>query len=254
MVSVASSIEERRENPPPGTLFHSGHTWVRLISDDLAFVGATDFAVNFVGGLAGVSLPGEFCPLRKEETAWALTSEKGRRLHQVAPIGGWILAVNSALLENVNGLERSPYNLGWLLCLQSATIPHQMGNLLSHEPDRLWSDRTCSSMRTVLGSALRLPFRDDSWRPSFGDDFSDEEWEALRRRLFPAPHAHLLPRESERSGRTNPVSTLGGSRCPVWMSGRGFHFEQVLYPLYPRRTPRHLASHFSVLGRGNGAT
>ena len=182
-------------SPPAGVRFHPGHTWVRLIGFDLALVGATDFAANFAGNLAGISLPRESRLLGAGGVAWTFISDKGRRLAQVAPIGGQVLAVNSDLVEDIGGLARSPYNHGWVLCLQSATIPDQMRNLLSHEADQLRFDRTCSTITRVLGSALRLPFRDGKWSPAFGDELSDEEWEALRHELFPAYRDHSLPKE-----------------------------------------------------------
>jgi glycine cleavage system H lipoate-binding protein len=186
LTAVASSVDGRRKSPPAGFRFHPGHTWVRLLSVNLAFVGTTDFAVNFAGELEGLSLPREFRLMVQGEEAWVFTSAKGRRLSQVAPVGGQVLAVNRGLFEDVGGLTRSPYHHGWLLCLQSGTIPDQIRNLLSEEADRFWMDRTCSAITSILGSALRLPFRDGEWSPAFGDSFSDEEWEALRHKLFPA--------------------------------------------------------------------
>ena len=182
----ASSVDGRRDRPPAGCRFHPGHTWVRLVSLDLAFVGTTDFAVNFAGDVVGLSLPQEFRLLEEGRKAWVFTSAKGRRLTQMAPIRGQVLAVNKDLVEDVSGLARSPYHRGWLLCLQSPTIPLQMRSLLSQEADQVWLDRICSTTSAVLGSPLRLPLRDGGWSPAFGDAFSDEEWEVLRHKLFPA--------------------------------------------------------------------
>jgi len=186
MTDATPSIREGRESPPSGLRFHPGHTWVRLLSLDLAFVGVTDFAVNFTGTVAGISLPREFRLLRLGQEAWVLSSGRGRRLTQVSPIGGQILAVNSDLLEDPAGLARSPYHHAWLLCLQSVTIPEQMRKLLAHEADQIWLARTRSTMISVLGSPLRLPLEGNQWEPAFGDELGDEEWEALRQKLFPA--------------------------------------------------------------------
>jgi glycine cleavage system H protein len=169
---------------PDGIRFHRGHTWVRPISIDLAFVGATEFAVRFAGNLTELSLPVEFRYVRVGDPVWTFTSATGRKLTQLAPVGGLVLAVNESLLEDLTQLQSSPYRFGWIICLQSRSIPQQMRNLLSHQPDRVWFDRTCSTMRSVLGSALQLPAREDAWKPAFGEDFSDEEWECLSLKLF----------------------------------------------------------------------
>jgi len=186
MTEVARSIDEGKEIPPAGLRFHSGHTWVRLVSLDLALVGPTGFAVSFAGSMAGISLPREFSLLRPGETAWTFTTAKGRHLSQISPIGGQVLAVNSDVREDPSQLERSPYRAGWIMCMRSPDIPYRMRSLLSQEPDLLGLDRTCKRMTSVLGTALRLPYRDGGWEPQFGDGFSDEEWEALRRDLFSA--------------------------------------------------------------------
>ena len=177
-------VERRGGKLPDGIRFHRGHTWVRPISVDLAFTGATEFAVRFAGDLTELSLPAEFRYVRVGDPIWTFTSATGRKLTQFAPIGGLILAVNEALLEDLTQLQDSPYRFGWILCIQSRSIPRQMRNLLSHQADQVWFDRTCSTMRSVLGSALRLPAREDAWKPEFGEDFSDEEWESLSLKLF----------------------------------------------------------------------
>jgi hypothetical protein len=61
-----------------------------------------------------------------------------------------------------------------------------MRSLLSHEPDLLGPEPTFKRMKLVLGTPSRLPFEEGKWKPGFGDDLRDEEWEALRRDLFPA--------------------------------------------------------------------
>lgn len=182
----------RRDHPlpnglPAGIRFHGGHSWASLIGLELAFVGATEFAIGFTGALAGITLPKEWGLLRAGQLTWTLVSKRGRELQQVSPVGGRILVSNSHIVDHVARLPRSPYLRGWILCLQSPSIPLELRTLFSQEADRLSLDRTIRFMRKVLGSSLRVPFRDGEWMPAFGDDFSDKEWEALRTELFPAP-------------------------------------------------------------------
>jgi glycine cleavage system H lipoate-binding protein len=187
MIDAFRSNQSLSKDWPPGIRFHPGHTWAYLIGLELAFVGATDFAIAFTGDLAGVSLPREFNLIRAGQPAWTLISKRGRRLQQVSPLGGRILVANSYLLENAGELRRSPYDQGWVLCVQSPSIPYELRTLFSHEADQVSLDRTLRSMKRVLGSSVRLPLEDKVWRPAFGDEFTDEEWEALRSELFPVP-------------------------------------------------------------------
>jgi glycine cleavage system H protein len=187
MYDVSPPIPKGQRNPPAGFRYSLGHTWVQLVSIDLALLGATEFAVSFAGRLAEVTPIRESKLLRTGETAWTFTSLKGRRLSQVSPIGGQVLAANSDILDDPALLQESPYETGWILCVRSPSIPHFMGKLLSQEPDLLCLERTCQCMTSVLGTALRLPFRDGGWRPCFGDEFNDEEWQTLCQEFFPSP-------------------------------------------------------------------
>ena len=195
MTTQADSRAGGRESPPADFRFHTGHTWVRLLNVDMAFVGTTDFAVNFAGRLKGISLPHEFHHVRVGETAWTLLSENGRKLVQVAPLEGRVLVANSDLTEDLGKLNESPFGNGWFFCVQSPTIPFQIASLLSQRADRVWLDHTRQTMASVLGSSSRVPFREGEWNLAFGDEFSDEEWESLRHRLFPACRRHILDTE-----------------------------------------------------------
>jgi glycine cleavage system H protein len=170
---------------------------------DLAILGATEFAVNFLGRLASVSTIPEFRLLRPGEIAWTLTSLNGRELSQISPIGGQVLAANSDIVEEPILLQESPYRTGWILCIRSPSIPRSMRNMLSQEPDLLCLERTCHQMTSALGTALRLPFQNGRWRSRFGDEFNDEEWETLRREIFPDPPSR---------GRGETASLMGGTQ------------------------------------------
>ena len=176
------------KDEPTGVRFHRGHTWVRFVSVNLAFVGATDFAIKFAGGLAGLALPADMQTLRAGEPAWRLLSRKGRTLGQLSPVGGQVLVVNSDLLEDPGGLSGSPYYDGWLFCLRSPRTSDPIQDLLSREADQEGLNQMIQNMETVLGSPLRVPFQEGAWRPDFGDEFTDEEWGTLRKRLFPTTH------------------------------------------------------------------
>ena len=184
---TAGDTDGRWGIPPAGVRFHRGHTWLRLVSVDLALLGPTEFAVNFAGGLSEICLPRESTLLRPGDTAWTLSTSSGRYLAQVSPVGGQVLAVNSDVREDPTVLSRSPYHAGWILCIRSPNIPQHMRNLLPHEPDLLGPERTFAQIRSVSSTPLRLLYEDGKWKPGFGDDLKDEEWERLRRHFFPPP-------------------------------------------------------------------
>lgn len=192
MTDLANPIREESADVPAGLLFHSGHTYVRIISADLAFVGATRFAVGFVGAVGQVLLPPEYHRLASGEMAWTLVSRTGRRLVQTSPVGGRVLVVNKDLLDEPGRVANSTYQQGWILCIQSPSLHGSLGDLLPLEPDRIWLDHTLKVMEAAPGVDESLLFRDGTWRPAFGDAFSIEQWETLRHKLFPVTRHQSL--------------------------------------------------------------
>jgi glycine cleavage system H protein len=99
-------------NVPEDLRYSSDHEWVRVVGDRIR-VGITDFAQDALGDVVFVDLP----------TA-GTTVEKGGMLGEVestksvseiyAPVGGEIMAVNSALSDAPEQLNADPYGEGWI--------------------------------------------------------------------------------------------------------------------------------------------
>jgi len=132
----------RRANLPRGdrplksraaTLLQPGQTWVRIHNDDLVSIGTTDFAASFLGELLTVALPRESEVLHQGELAWTLVSRSGRKLAQVMPIDGEVLAINTGLARDPGLLQRSPYGEGWILRVQPRSIRSAVRNVTSGE-------------------------------------------------------------------------------------------------------------------------
>jgi glycine cleavage system H protein len=167
-------------------LFHSGHTWVRAIGFDLAFVGATRFALEFLGELGKIALPHEHHRLKVGEPAWTLISLRGRKLAQASPLTGRVLVTNTDLEINPRNLSESPYQQGWILCIQSPSLHQYLQNLLPRETNGIWMERANRVMARVLGPGVAIPSTDGRWNPNFGDRLTNQQWEELRHKLFPA--------------------------------------------------------------------
>ncbi len=175
--------------PPPDYLFHPGHTWVRVHDKDLVTVGATDFAINFAGALAALDLPTEGSRLRQGERAWTLISSGRRRLDQLMPIDGKVIAVNRDLLAVPSRAQESPYEAGWLLRVQPRGIARYLGNLMSTAAAAPWLEGIRATVTARLSPALgTIALDGGEWAAGFGDRLEDDEWETLRHELFPGMH------------------------------------------------------------------
>ena len=174
-------------------LFHAGHTWVRIHDDGLASIGTTDFASNFTGHLSSIRMPREGVRLHQGEPAWTLISSRDRRLEQMMPIEGKVLAVNSDLLESPELAQREPYEGGWILRVRPKNLENSIQNLMPDVTARGWLDAAVASITAHLSPALGSLAQDGGeWATGFGDRLEDQDWQTLRNDLFPGARTRTV--------------------------------------------------------------
>jgi glycine cleavage system H protein len=176
----------RASLPAHDALFHPGHTWVQLHGDDLASIGASAFAANFVGEIASVETPPEGQRLKQAEPACTLVSARGRRLSMPSPIEGEVLAVNERVKRDPRLLAARPYDEGWILRVKPRRVKQAVKNLLPATSAERWIDAARAELAACTGG-LRgaVAFDGGEWVAGFGDRIEDRDWELLRERLFP---------------------------------------------------------------------
>ena len=174
--------------PQPENAFylHPGHVWVSLSPDGLAAVGTSDFAANFVGALSKVEMPAEGARLRQGEPAWTLVSSRNRRLTQVMPVDGEIVAVNPELAGEVSLLRQSPSQMGWILKVRPTRLAESVQNLFSGALAETWKEVAGLRLSAMLTPALGRVAQDGGvWLANFGDMLDDSVWNEMREDLFP---------------------------------------------------------------------
>lgn len=94
-------------------LFTKTHEWVKCISDTEVVVGITPHAANQLGDIVFVDLPsvGEQCAVAEE----VLVIESVKTAADVyAPVAGEIIAVNEALADHPDLVNKEADSAGWL--------------------------------------------------------------------------------------------------------------------------------------------
>ena len=89
------------------------HEWIKIEGDE-AVVGITDFAQNQLGDIIYVELP----PVGKELAAHQSLGvvESVKSVSDVyAPVPGVITAVNEALAQTADLLNKDPHGQGWIV-------------------------------------------------------------------------------------------------------------------------------------------
>ena len=89
------------------------HEWVRL-EGDVATVGITDFAVEQLGDIVYLDLPGTDTPVTAGERFGEIESSKSVS-DLVAPLSGRIVEANASLVDQLDLLGQSPYGEAWLI-------------------------------------------------------------------------------------------------------------------------------------------
>jgi len=123
-------------------------------TDGLVTIGANEFSTRFVGQLATVELPQVGRWLSQGEKAWTLVSRRGRRLPQVMPVNGEVVAVNYELIKEPDLLSRSPTHLGWCLQVRPERLEENINNLLSSNLANEWMESLKSLVRLRVNSVL----------------------------------------------------------------------------------------------------
>jgi len=182
----------RPEVPAALELLHPGHTWALPLARRIVAVGPSGFAAGFAGDLAAVETPTPGSRLRQGQPAWTLVSRNGRRVTQVAPLDGKVLAVNPELVRHPHVVRRGGRD-GWVLCLRPRHLRDRARNLLQGSAAAAWEELTRDRLSARTGSLVGAVAQDGgTWLPDFGERLDDETWLVLRRELFPVDPTTFL--------------------------------------------------------------
>ncbi len=99
----------------PGDLKYSEeHEWVRLEDDGSVVIGITDHAQEALGELVYVEQPEDGATLAKGDACVVVESVKAAS-DVYAPVSGTLTETNSALADEPELVNQSPYEDGWLV-------------------------------------------------------------------------------------------------------------------------------------------
>ena len=100
-------------NLPDDIRYANDHEWARLEGDKVR-VGLDDYAQDQLGDIVFVELPQVGATFKQGEEFATVESVKAV-CECYLPVGGEIIAVNSALEESPELVNRSPYGDGWFV-------------------------------------------------------------------------------------------------------------------------------------------
>ena len=118
---------------PDGLHYTAEHEWLRLEGAE-AVVGITDFAQDALGDVVFVELPPPGTVLTAGQTFGVVESSKSVS-DLFAPVAGRVVAVNDALKNAPESVNRDPYGKGWMLRI-ALTSPDEVAKLLDADQYR----------------------------------------------------------------------------------------------------------------------
>lgn len=105
------------------------HEWV-AVEGDTAVVGLSKFAVDQLTDLLTIDLPRIGDKLTAGKSFGEVESVKSVN-DLYAPIGGEVVAVNQAVVDDVQVLSEDPHGKGWLVKIKPAD-PAEIDGLMDH--------------------------------------------------------------------------------------------------------------------------
>ena len=93
------------------------HEWIEM-NGDIATIGVSDYAIQEIGEVVHVELPQVGKELKAGDVACVLESTKAA-IDIVSPLSGHIVAINTALQSQIDKINSSPEQEGWLFQLHT---------------------------------------------------------------------------------------------------------------------------------------
>jgi glycine cleavage system H protein len=112
---------------PDDLLYNRDHDWARVEGEE-AVLGITWFAVDSLGELVHYEPPAVGATVSKDSSYGEVESVKAVS-DLISPLSGEVLAVNDAVVEAPETVNRDPYGDGWLIRIR-LTDAGETGSLL----------------------------------------------------------------------------------------------------------------------------
>lgn len=99
---------------PADLKYTKDHEWLKLLDDDEAIIGITDFAQNSLGDITFVEVPEVEDSFDAGESFGVVESVKAAS-DLYMPLDAEVIEVNESLEDSPEKVNSSPYEDGWIL-------------------------------------------------------------------------------------------------------------------------------------------
>jgi glycine cleavage system H protein len=106
---------------PAELKYTKSHEWVRRESDGTVTVGITDHAQDLLGDMVFVELPEPGRLLKAGQECAVVESVKAAS-DVYSPVSGEVVAVNEAISDSPELVNKAPYGEGWMMRIKPAAL------------------------------------------------------------------------------------------------------------------------------------
>ncbi len=106
-------------NLPAELRYTKSHEWVRQEADGTLTVGITDHAQDLLGDMVYVELPEVGREVQAGQECAVVESVKAAS-DVYSPVGGEVVAVNDAVSDGPETVNKDPYGAGWMMRIKPA--------------------------------------------------------------------------------------------------------------------------------------
>ena len=118
-------------NIPKDLKYAKSHEWVKMLDEETALIGLTDYAQDALGDLVFVNLPEAGDEVTAGEAFADVESVKAVS-DVYSPVTGTVEEVNEALLDAPESINESPYD-AWLVKIGSVTDTEELMSAAEYE-------------------------------------------------------------------------------------------------------------------------
>ena len=149
VVQVAAAPAKARFVIPKGYFFGHGHTWIEVLSDNLARVGLDDFAQKIIGRIDDVAFLPAGDEVAKGDVLFAIRQGE-KELSFRAPISGKVVSFNDELTSSPDVLRTKPYSDGWVAIIRPENLENEKQLLSRGEAAAQWLREEIKRFRNFI--------------------------------------------------------------------------------------------------------
>jgi glycine cleavage system H protein len=170
---------------PEDVYYHNGHAWMKIEEGNRIRIGLDDFTQQVMGNFDKIEIPSPGGELKQGEVAWKV-SNGTRKLSQLAPLGGTVVEVNEKLRRDPALANRSPYEEGWILKIQTKALNKEMPGLMDSSQFKAHFDQCKARLMSFFNNqTLGLAYGDgEEVIQGVASKLDEGTWKVLVTQLF----------------------------------------------------------------------